>query len=113
MGTACLGLDKGVPPGSGEAGYHASVVPLFRKRDVAMVGADLSNDVFPSRVEGVALPVHTLVIAALGAPLFDAMDLEAVAETAARLKRWEFMLTGAPLAVPRGTGSPINLVALF
>jgi kynurenine formamidase len=108
---ACL--EKGNPPGSGEAGYHASVVPWFKKRDVAIVGADVSNDVFPSMVEGVALPVHTLTIAALGIPLFDAMDLEALAETAARLNRWEFMLTGAPLAVPGGTGSPINLVALF
>jgi kynurenine formamidase len=108
---ACL--EKGTPTGSGEAGYHASVVPWFKKRDVALIGADLSNDVFPSLVEGVPLPVHTLTIAALGAPLLDAMDLEAVAQTAARLNRWEFMLTGAPLAVPGGTGSPVNLVALF
>src|SRR5439155_22245758 len=33
---ACL--EKGTPPGSGEPGYHASVVPWFKKRDVAVVG---------------------------------------------------------------------------
>jgi kynurenine formamidase len=108
---ACL--EKGTPAGSGEAGYHASVAQWFKRRDVALVGADLSNDVFPSLVEGVPLPVHTLTIVALGALVLDAMDLEAAAETAARLGRWEFMLTGAPLAVAGGTGSPINLIALF
>jgi len=45
--------------------------------------------------------------------LFDNLDLEAVAETAARLKRWEFMLVAAPLRVPGGTGAPINPVAVF
>ena len=108
---ACL--EEGTPPGSGEAGYHASVVPWFKERDVAIVGADLSNDVFPSQVEGVPLPVHVATLVALGTPIFDALDLEALAETAARLNRWEFMLTGAPLPVAGGTGSPINLIALF
>lgn len=113
VGGACLA--KEMPPGSGEAGWHVSIVPWFKKRDVAMVGADVSNDVVPTLVDvaGVPLPVHALTIAALGTPIFDAQDLETLAATAARLKRWEFMLTGAPLPVPGGTGSPINLVALF
>ena len=45
--------------------------------------------------------------------LFDNLDLEAVAATAARLKRWEFMLTAAPIRVPGGTGTPINPIAVF
>jgi hypothetical protein len=45
--------------------------------------------------------------------LLDNLDLEAAAETAARLKRWEFMITVNPLRVPRGTGSPINPIAVF
>jgi hypothetical protein len=28
-------------------------------------------------------------------------------------KRWEFMLTTAPLAIRRGTGSPVNPIATF
>ncbi|SVE27348.1 uncharacterized protein METZ01_LOCUS480202, partial [marine metagenome] len=49
----------------------------------------------------------------LGIVVVDAMDLEAVAETAAKLNRWEFMVVGAPPRVERGTGSLINLVAIF
>jgi hypothetical protein len=45
--------------------------------------------------------------------LLDNLDLEAVAETSARLKRWEFMLVVAPARVPGGTGSPINPIAMF
>ena len=67
----------------------------------------------PSLVEGINLPVHTLAITALGIDIFDNQDLEALAETAARLKRWEFLLTVAPLPVTGGTGFPVNALAIF
>ncbi len=35
------------------------------------------------------------------------------AEAAAARKRWEFLLTAASLAVPLGTGSPLNPIATF
>ena len=48
----------------------------------------------------------------MGTPLFDNVDLEA--RMAARDRgRWEFLLTAAPLAVPGGTGSPVNPIATF
>ena len=53
------------------------------------------------------------MLIALGSPLFDNCDLEAVAETANRLNRYEFMFTAAPMAVPGGTGSPLNPIAIF
>ena len=46
-------------------------------------------------------------------PLFDNLDLEALAEVTAEQGRWEFMLVAAPLAVPGGTGSPLNPLAIF
>jgi hypothetical protein len=64
-------------------------------------------------VEGVALPVHTLLITALGINLLDNQDLEAVAETAASLKRWDFMISIAPVPVTGGTGFPVNGLATF
>jgi hypothetical protein len=53
------------------------------------------------------------VLVALGTPMFDNLDLEDVSKEAARRKRWDFMLTAAPLAVAGGTGSPINPIATF
>ena len=107
------------PPGDGEAGYHVSVVPWMKERDLTFVGADVSNDVTPAGVgapvlaETRLMPVHSLVIVALGGYIVDAMDLEALAETAARLNRWEFMVTGAPITATGGTGALLNLTATF
>lgn len=53
------------------------------------------------------------VISGLGTPMFDNRDLEALSAAAAARNRWEFQLTASPLAVPSGTGSPINLIATF
>jgi kynurenine formamidase len=99
--------------GQSAAGLHASVAPWIKSRGVAIVGSDAAEDVTPSMVEGLALPVHTLFITAMGINLLDNQDLEALAETAARLSRWEFMITIAPLAVSGGTGSPANVLATF
>ena len=99
--------------GRGSAGLHVSVVPWLKRRDVAMLGSDYANDVLPSLVDGVTLPVHQLTLVALGMPLFDNLDLDAVAEQAARRKRWAFLLTAAPLAVETATGSPLNPLAIF
>jgi kynurenine formamidase len=95
------------------AGWHASAMPWLKQRDVALLGNDAVNDVQPSGVEGNGRPIHQLAIVAMGLPLIDVMDLEAVAETAARLKRWEFLLTAAPVPVLGGTGFPLNPIATF
>lgn len=99
--------------GEGFAGFHVSTVEWLKQRDVAIVGTDGGLDVYPSGVEGVGAPVHLLVLVALGMPILDTMDLEAVADKAADLGRWEFLLTAAPLPVPNGTGSPLNAIATF
>ena len=99
--------------GQRAAGVHASVAPWIKARGVALVGSDAALDVVPSMVEGMNLPVHTLMITALGINILDNQDLEAVAETTARLNRWEFMLTLAPVPVIGGTGFPLNALAVF
>jgi kynurenine formamidase len=97
----------------GAAGLHASAMPWFKARDVSFLGGDAASDVAPSQIEGVGEPIHMLTIVAMGVDLFDNQDLEALAETAARLNRWEFMVMAAPLAVEGGTGSPVNVLAIF
>jgi kynurenine formamidase len=99
--------------GQNEAGYHASVAPWLKDRGVSFLGSDDAQDVVPSLVDGINLPVHTLAITALGVDILDNQDLEAVAETAARLNRWEFLLSVAPVPVTGGTGFPANALAIF
>jgi hypothetical protein len=45
--------------------------------------------------------------------LLDNLALDELAATCDKLKRWEFMLTIAPLRVQNGAGSPVNPVAVF
>jgi kynurenine formamidase len=99
--------------GRNAAGLHASVAPWIKARGVAFVGGDAAQDVVPSMVEGINLPVHTLLVTGLGINLLDNQDLEALGEAAAKLKRWEFMLTLAPVPVTGGTGSLLNAIAAF
>ncbi len=95
------------------AGLHASCAKWLRERDVALLGSDAASDVMPSGVDGVAQPIHQLVLIALGVHIFDNCDLEALSEVAAAQKRWEFLLTAAPIRVTGGTGSPLNPIATF
>lgn len=97
------------------AGLDASVLPWLKRRDVALLGSEAAQDASPappgSEIGG--LPLHDFALIILGIHLFDNTNLEAVAEAAAARKRWEFLLTGAPLPVRNGTGSPINPIAVF
>ncbi|MDP6444708.1 MAG: cyclase family protein [Pirellulaceae bacterium] len=97
----------------GMAGLHVTCAKWLRKRDVAVLGSDAAADVMPSGVDGVTHPIHLLTLNAMGMPILDNCNLEEVGETAAKLKRWEFLLTAAPLAVEGGTGSPLNPIATF
>lgn len=94
------------------SGLHYTTVRWLRERDVAIVGTDAGLDVFPSGLDDGA-PTHRLVLVALGMPILDTMDLTAVSLKAGELNRWTFMLSAAPLRIPRGTGSPINAIATF
>jgi len=95
------------------AGLDASCLPWLRQRDVATLGSDCVSDVLPSRVEGVVMPIHTVVIVALGVHLMDNLDFDALAEACAAERRWEFLFTVAPLVLRRGTASPVNPIAVF
>ncbi|HZS08417.1 MAG TPA: cyclase family protein [Blastocatellia bacterium] len=98
---------------TGAAGLHASCARWLRARDVAVLGSDAASDVLPSGIEGFSHPIHTLTLVALGVYIFDNCDLEALGEAAAKRKRWDFLLTAAPIPVSGGTGSPLNPVATF
>jgi hypothetical protein len=59
------------------------------------------------------LAVHDFVLTILGVHLLDRADFEALSQAASSRNRWEFMLSIAPLAIPKGTGSPVNPIAMF
>ena len=95
------------------AGLHVDAVPLLAERGIALLGADGDNDVRPSPVDGVRSPVHVLAVAAMGVPLLDNLDLEALSAATAEAGQYAFLLVVAPLDIPGGTGSPVNPVAVL
>lgn len=97
----------------GMAGLHASCAVWLKKRDVAMLGSDAASDVIPSGIDGITHPVHLLTLHAMGVHIFDNCDLEELGRVAEKLGSWEFLITASPLAVPRGTGSPLNPIATY
>lgn len=101
------------PTSEGVAGYHADVAYFLKERGVAMIGHDLWNDVSPSGIPDVALPLHRLALVSLGVSIFDNLDFGELAEVAAELDRYEFLFTAAPLRIEKGMGSPLNPIASF
>ncbi len=95
------------------AGFHVDAMPLLATRQISILGADGDSDARPSPVTGVHSPIHALALTALGIPLLDNLDLEALSQSCARAGRYEFLLVIAPLVVPRGTGSPVNPLAVL
>jgi len=90
-------------------GFDITVAPWMHARGVALTGgfARTPGVVDEPRAD------HRLAIAGMGLPLLDGADLSRLAETAARLNRWEFELVVAPIAAPGGTGSIVNPLAMF
>jgi kynurenine formamidase len=95
------------------AGLHASCARWLKQRDIALFASDGPGDVLPSLVDGVAWPLHQLLLVAMGTPMLDNCDLEALSQAASSRNRSTFLLVVAPLRVENGTGSPVNPIATF
>ena len=95
------------------AGLHMSCAPWMHARDVSILGGDDAQDVLPSQVAGISQPIHELCIVVMGMPIFDNLDLELVSREAEKRKRWDFLVTASPAAVPGATGSVLNPIATF
>jgi len=108
-----------VGPHAGQvAGFFIDTIPFFKERDIAFAGHDFNIDWNPrpgwGAEQGIpGLPIHQALLVWLGAGIVENLDLEQVAETARRLRRYEFLMTFAPIPVEGGSGSPVNPVAIF
>src|SRR5215472_6779090 len=102
------------PRETGFAGYHADVAYFLKERGVSFIGGDGPNDVVPTGLPASAPnPLHRLALVAMGINIFDNLDFERAVEQARRLNRFEFLFTAAPLRIEKGTGSPLNPLAIF
>jgi kynurenine formamidase len=95
------------------AGLHPTAMEFVAERKVAALGSDSNNDTAPSAAEGVDFPVHVLALNAMGLNLLDWLQFDDLAPLCAETGRWSFLCVVAPLRLVRGTGSPVNPIAIL
>jgi kynurenine formamidase len=94
-------------------GLHAACAPWLHERQVAALGSDTAQDLFPSGYASLRAPLHQVGIVAMGLCLIDNCDLEGLSATCQQLEQWSFLLSIGALRIQNGTGSPVNPIALF
>ena len=97
----------------GIAGLSADCLPWLHERGVAVLGGDAISDVYPSGIDGWPLPIHQIAIVQMGVHLIDNARLDQLTRACRERGRWEFLFIVAPLRLERGTGSPLNPIAMF
>jgi kynurenine formamidase len=94
-------------------GLHAACCPWLHERQVAALGSDSAQDLFPSGYTAVRAPLHQVGIVAMGLTLIDNCDLEALGQACAETGRAEFLVSIGTLRIEHGTGSPVNPIAVL
>jgi kynurenine formamidase len=111
------GLERRAAPGHpaelvDRAGLDLPSVHWLHDRDVAVFAGDCVERL-PISDEVLELPLHQIGIAAMGLALLDWPALTDLLAACAGYRRWDFLLTAAPLRIPGGSGSPVNPIATF
>lgn len=99
--------------GQGMPGLSIECADWVHASELAMIVTDCGLDPVPSQVDGILVPWHILALARMGLRLVDLADLEALARTCSRLRRWEFLAVIGTLPIAGSTSSPVNPLALF
>ena len=88
------------------------MIPWLKKRDIGLL---VGNGGLPAAAPGRSNQERHAQLRSgdSGVHILDRADLEASVKLRRHAKRWEFMLTVAPLPIPHGTGSPVNPLAMF
>jgi kynurenine formamidase len=98
----------------GFSGLHPECLPWLQERRVAVLGSDGISDPMPFvGTPQWPFPVHQIGITAMGLHLIDNVALAGLGERCAAGGRWEFLFTMGPLRIIRGTGCPVNPVAVL
>lgn len=91
---------------------------IWNRHFAAVAGDQLGFEHVPPIVDGEekgidGLVLHPWLLSMFGMSIGELWDLKQLSETCARLGRYSFLLTSAPLNVPGAIGSPPNAIAVF
>ncbi len=98
----------------GFSGLHAECLPWLHERKIALLGSDGISDPMPFvGTPEWPFPVHQIGITAMGLHLIDNVALARLSQHCAAIGRWDFLFLLSPLRITRGTGCPVNPVAVL
>jgi len=97
------------------AGLAPDCAEWLHERDVALLGSDAVHDPTPAPtpIPDWPIPIHMCGLVSMGLHLLDNLALAELTQLCTEQRRWEFFFSVAPLRIERGTGSPVNPIALF
>jgi kynurenine formamidase len=101
------------PLGEGNPGLLPECARWLRERDVGLLATDVAADVMVPGGAPHTMPIHAACLVGMGMPMVDNALLERLADRCAELGRTDFGLAVMPLVLGRGTGSPVNPVAVL
>ena len=93
--------------------YSPELVQWFADMEIPNLTTDtIANEVTYDPNNGIALVLHNALMRNLGVTLSEIADLEALAQDSAEDGQYEFFYAAAPLKVAKGSGSPVNPLAI-
>jgi kynurenine formamidase len=93
--------------------YSPELVAWFQEREIPNLVTDtIGNEVTRDPASGAVLTLHCALMRNLGVAMTEMADLEELAASCAADGRYTFLYAAAPLAVHRGSGSPVNPLAI-
>jgi kynurenine formamidase len=96
-------------------GLDPDCIPWLHERRISVLGSDAVHDPNPSPhpVEDWPIPVHMCGLVGMGLHLLDNLYFADLEKACAEESRWEFFFVVAPLRIEKGTGSPVNPLAIL
>lgn len=93
--------------------YSRELVEWFQTREIPNLVTDtIANEVTYEPNSGVALPLHNALMRNLGVALTEIAWLDDLADACAADGRWSFLYVAAPLKIVKGSGAPVNPIAI-
>ncbi|HET6302505.1 cyclase family protein [Microbacterium sp.] len=95
-------------------GLSITTAGWLHRTEIAAVATDTWGfEVRPNEFDDSFQPLHQIVIPNMGLTVGEMWDLEELGAVCAETRRYEFLLSAAPLPVTGAVGSPLNPIALL
>jgi kynurenine formamidase len=90
-----------------------STAEWLHRSEIAAIATDTWGfEVRPNEFPAAFQPLHQVVIPHIGLYIGEMWDPDALADACASDRRYDFLLTAAPLMITGAVGSPVHPVAL-